>query len=344
MNDWHDIKTTLEEWVQPALMVTVLRADGSTPREAGTHMLVGADKLAGTIGGGRLEQMAIDRCRALLQDTDNNRHSETLSLPLGPELAQCCGGHVDLAIYSMAATSINPAEKVLLTWDADNIDIQFLSGTEAAELSERGRQTSLLMDYRRTDFTLALYGAGHVGKAIINVLAPLPCKIIWVDTRADEFPTTTHANVEQMLCRDPAIVALEMCPDTLHLIMTHSHQEDYDIVRNLVKARTFNYAGLIGSKTKWARFKKRLQREGFSEKEIGRITSPIGQPTLKGKHPAEIAISVAADLLARVSEKNHVANNDNLTTNLVEESLSPVSYKGVGKPKADAIKASKQGL
>ncbi|MBE7638159.1 xanthine dehydrogenase accessory protein XdhC [Sneathiella sp. P13V-1] len=341
MNDWHDIKTKLEEWDCPALLVTVLRADGSTPREAGTHMLVSATQLAGTIGGGRLEQLAIERCRELLKS--GTAHSEKLSLPLGPELAQCCGGYVELAIYTISSQAIIPSEKVVLTWQNEDLSIQFLSEQELSELDTKQTQNSLEQDYRRYDFTLALYGAGHVGKAIVNILAPLPCKIIWVDTRSEEFPAETADNVEKIICRDPAAVATDIEQGALHLIMTHSHRQDYDIVRNLLEKSTFQYAGLIGSKTKWARFRKRLLREGVSENEINRITSPIGQPALKGKHPTEIAISVAADILIRISERNHVANNDNMTDNQVEKSLSLQADKEVGKQKAGAITASKQG-
>ena len=341
MNDWHDIKTKLDEWNCPALIVTVLRADGSTPREAGTHMLVSATQLVGTIGGGRLEQMAIERCRELLES--GTTLSEKLSLPLGPELAQCCGGYVELAIYTISPRAIVPSEKVVLTWRNDDLNIQFLSEQELSGLDALQAQNSLQQDYRRYDFTLALYGAGHVGKAIVNILAPLPCKIIWVDTRSEEFPAETADNVEKIICRDPATVATDIHTDALHLIMTHSHQQDYDIVRNLLEKGAFQYVGLIGSKTKWTRFKKRLQREGFSENEINRITSPIGQPALKGKHPAEIAISVTADILIRISERNHVANNDNMTSNQVGKSLPPQTDKEVGKQKVDAITASKQG-
>ena len=234
-----------------AIQITVTRTAGSVPREAGTQMLVWADRTEGTIGGGTLEWEAIAEARRMLGEGRDSFHA---TYPLGPSLGQCCGGSVTLQ-YRAADALDEPARSPL--W---------------------------------------IYGAGHVGRAIVNAMAPLPqFDITWVDTSADRFPDT---QVTTFVAADP-VLATKHAPDNAdHLILTYSHEMDLALCHALL-SRPFGSIGLIGSATKWARFRKRLATLGHAHEQISRIACPIGDPSL-GKHPAEIALGVGAAMIARV--------------------------------------------
>ena len=234
----------------PAICITVTRTAGSVPREAGTQMLVWADRTDGTIGGGRLEWEAIATARKMLAE-DATEHSQTY--PLGPALGQCCGGSVSLSFAVSQQLTQPPASPL---W---------------------------------------IYGAGHVGRAIVNVMQPLPqFAITWVDTAADRFPLT---DVTTFVAQDPARAAAHAPDDAEHLILTYSHEIDFALCHALL-SRPFGGIGLIGSATKWARFKRRLAALGHSPAQIARIACPIGDPSL-GKHPAEIALGVATAMITQ---------------------------------------------
>ncbi|MEJ6404983.1 xanthine dehydrogenase accessory protein XdhC [Yoonia sp. 2307UL14-13] len=231
------------------IRITVTKTAGSVPREAGTQMLVWADRIEGTIGGGALEWDAMAEARAMLAD---GREAFTRTIPLGPALGQCCGGSVTLS-WEQAETLSQPSTRPL--W---------------------------------------IYGAGHVGRAITHVMAPLPdFDITWVDTRPDRFPDTT---VTTLVAKDPAQAVRHAPANADHLILTYSHEIDLVICHALLN-HDFHSAGLIGSATKWARFKSRLAALGHSPAQIARIACPIGDPTL-GKHPAAIALGVATSMIS----------------------------------------------
>ncbi len=237
-----------------AIRITVTRTAGSVPREAGTQMLVWADRIEGTIGGGTLEWQAMAEARAMLAQ---GREEQEKTYPLGPALGQCCGGSVTLN-YAVADTLTQPLRTPL--W---------------------------------------IYGAGHVGRAIVTVMSPLPqFEITWVDTSPDRFPTT---DVATLVAADP-VMAVKHAPDNAdHLILTYSHEIDLGLCHALL-SRPFGSIGLIGSATKWARFKRRLAALGHAPAHIARIACPIGDPAL-GKHPAEIALGVGAAMIARTDRR-----------------------------------------
>ena len=231
-----------------AIRITVTKTAGSTPRAAGTQMLVWADRTEGTIGGGTLEWEAMAEARRMLL-AGRSRHSA--NIPLGPAMGQCCGGSVSLLWEEAEAMTCKPAR------------------------------------------SLWIYGAGHVGRALVNVMAPLPdFEITWVDTQADRFPQT---EVTTLVAADPALVVKHAPVDADHLIFTYSHAIDLGLCNAILNHR-FHSAGLIGSATKWARFRSRLAAMGHSNAEISRIACPIGDPSL-GKHPAEIALGVASAMI-----------------------------------------------
>jgi xanthine dehydrogenase accessory factor len=256
---------------EPAVLVQVQATEGSAPRDAGAWMAVFANDLVGTIGGGHLEFEAIDRARALLtqgaQGEGAGKPFETMRLALGPSLGQCCGGVVHLRLERVTAQDL-PA------------------------LQQR-------LDVER--MPVVLFGGGHVGHALADVLARLPVALHWIDSREGIFPAGLPAHV---VCEhsEPVQAAVkELAPGSCVLIMSFSHAEDLDVLTQcLARQRTqydLPYIGLIGSKTKWATFRHRLEARGYSAEELAHVTCPIGVPGIDGKEPEVIALAVAAQLL-----------------------------------------------
>ena len=257
---------------KPAIWVTVLQAQGSVPRGAGTVMVVFADDFLGTIGGGHLEFEALAQARQYLMDP---AHLPALPfekrIALGPSLGQCCGGALVLKLEHVTV--------------ADEARLQAIL---AAEASRRFQ-------------SLALFGGGHVGQALVKVLAPLPFHVRWIDSRDEIFPSDV---APQVVCEhsNPVHAAVpDLAPHSRVLIMSFSHAEDLDVVAACLlrqrQKKDLPYIGLIGSATKWASFKRRLAERGFSEEECQQVTCPIGVPGIEGKEPEVIAVAVAAQLL-----------------------------------------------
>lgn len=311
-----ELETLLSQGRQ-AVRVSVAQVRGSAPREAGTSMLVTGERCFGTIGGGQLEFQAIARGRSLLSD----RHTPAASLarlPLGGDLGQCCGGHVslifdrftpaeDLAAIRQALARLNAGGAVRLRLRiADNAEVE-RSLDSWAEGS--GPRTQLLVADGATRFEeilssaavpLWLWGAGHVARAIVRVLEDTTFSLHWLDARSDGFPPVVPASVACTCAPDIASRAPEAPPDAFHLVMTHSHDLDFQIVRSLLSHGRFRWVGLIGSETKATCFRIRLSREGVSDEQILRLTSPIGLAGLSGKAPSTIAIAVAAQLIGQL--------------------------------------------
>ena len=269
----------------PIVRILIVRAAGSTPRGAGTSMLVWADGQDGTIGGGALEYMALAEARQMTQAIS------TRTIPLGPDLGQCCGGSVTL-VWERFAAGQQPTLIRPIAPDADplarpsDLPAGALPRLKAGWLSESPPLP------RRPVW---IYGAGHVGRALVGVLAPLPdLALTWVDTAADRFPDQVP-DVTQLVAADPAAITHYAPPGTDHLILTYSHVIDLALCHALLGQPTGSI-GLIGSATKWARFRSRLTDLGHSPAQISRIACPIGDPAL-GKHPQAIALGVAAALL-----------------------------------------------
>jgi xanthine dehydrogenase accessory factor len=244
------------------ILITVTHTQGSVPREAGTWMVVTDQSTMGTLGGGNVEFQAIAHARSQSALVDTPKR-----YALGPTLGQCCGGVMELAF-----ASIDPA------------DLQ-----------------TKLQKQRAAYPPVAVFGGGHVGRAITTVLAALPFQVTWIDSRDGVFPTDVHPNI---LCEhsEPVEGAVaNLAPATRVLIMSFSHAEDLDIVqaclRRQRKSSDLPWIGVIGSKTKWATFQHRLRERGFTSGELAHITCPIGIEGIDGKEPEVIAIAVAAQLI-----------------------------------------------
>lgn len=251
--------------LEPAVLVTVGQTHGSVPREAGTWMAVFAQGQVGTIGGGQLEWTALQQARQRLAAGDTQLWAQ--SAALGPSLGQCCGGRLVLRCEPVGAA-------------------------DAAALRQR-LVPSLT--------PVALFGGGHVGRALVRALAPLPFAVHWVDSRDEVFPPDVPAQV----CTehsDPVQAAVaDLAPGAHVLIMSFSHAEDLDIVAACLRRQReradLRWVGLIGSRTKWASFRHRLAERGFTAAELDQVTCPIGLPGIVDKAPEVIAASVVAQLL-----------------------------------------------
>ena len=160
-----------------------------------------------------------------------------------------------------------------------------------------GKVTLLLEPFVPSDFMIALFGAGHVGKALVGVLAGAPARILWIDSRPEQFPADIPPNATKILCDHPEDEVKDVPPGAYALVMTHSHDLDLQICERFLKRGDCRYLGVIGSATKRRNFDARLARKGFPDELIRKLHCPIGLPGLDGKHPREIAIAVAAELL-----------------------------------------------
>ena len=247
-----------------AILVRVQATQGSVPREPGAWMAVFEGSTVATVGGGRLELDAIVHARALLRDTTLARVQH---YALGPSLGQCCGGQVSL--------SFTPVSK--------------------------GDIPALELQLRPSTVPVALFGSGHVGAALVRVLGLLPVDLTWIDSRDQDFPSDVPANVRCEHSNPVQGAVAELAAGSRVLVMSFSHAEDLDIVQAcLLRQRAqgdLPFVGLIGSKTKWATFRHRLEAKGFTDAELAHVTCPIGVPGIDDKRPEVIAVAVAAQLL-----------------------------------------------
>lgn len=273
--------------------------DGSSPREVGAAMLVWATGQSGTIGGGALEWDAAAEARAML--AEGGRRLRRVAL--GPALGQCCGGAVTLVTEVFDASCLPEAEAGVVARSVDGRDkplaVQRLldraraQGVIPAAQLVQGWMVEPVAEPARD---LWIWGAGHVGRALVGVLAPLPgLRLTWVDVAAERFPEAIPEGVTALPCPDPARLVAHAPQEAEHLVLTYSHALDLDLCHRLL-VHGFARAGVIGSATKWARFRSRLAALGHAPGAIARIDCPIGDPAL-GKHPQAIAIGVAQAVL-----------------------------------------------
>lgn len=245
----------------PAILVEIEAVKGSSPREAGTFMLVSATRIWETIGGGQFEYMAIDHARAML---DGRTETDVLDIPLGPEIGQCCGGRTLLRFTKVTDVVANA-------------------------LMTRMRKAE---DQQPTVF---IFGAGHVGKALANSLSLLPLKVSVVETRREELigvPGTVSTHLTAM----PEAMVSNIPAGGAAIIVTHDHALDFLIAKEALARDDLAYIGMIGSKTKRATFANWLAREGYFG-TLDNLVLPIGGTLVKDKRPAVIAALVTSEVL-----------------------------------------------
>ena len=259
--EWMKAVQQLREQRRPGVLVTLASVRGHSPREAGAKMVVAADRTWATVGGGNLEAVAVERARAMLAAGATG--PETLEVSLSNKApyqhgVQCCGGEVSLLLEPLPVVP-----------------------------------------------SVAVFGMGHVGLELARILARHDLELHLVDSRSDQLGPDQlgilndavaglHVHHVPVL---PELVVGELPPGTHMLVLTHDHAEDAALCDAALRNPRLATIGLIGSRAKWSRFRRKLADEGHSPEAIARITTPIGLPDLPGKEPATIAVSVAARLL-----------------------------------------------
>ena len=245
------------------VLVEVASAAGSTPRDTDAWMLVSKDRTFATIGGGQLEFMAIDHARKLVQGAKADLR---LAIPLGPEIGQCCGGHVALSFKKV---------------DADT----------RATLIERSDDEIAHRPH------VYIFGAGHVGNALAMALSHVPLRTVLVDTREHELSAADVPGIETCLTAMPEAVVRDAPPGSAFVVLTHDHALDFLIATEALGREDASYVGMIGSKTKRATFKNWLSREVDRPELFGRLVCPIGGTAVKDKRPPVIAALAAAEIM-----------------------------------------------
>jgi len=335
MSHWVSELQRLRRDGTPAVLVTVASIKGSAPREPGAKMIVTAGAAHGTIGGGHLEHQAIAIARDLIACGGGGALRRfPLGASLGQ---CCGGlvnllfdpviGAADwvdtLATFRRdgtpcvlvtAAHGVAYAGKLVVTpggavgtlgsgldTQAAVIARELLDAGEGVRLKQIGAPEApallLFEPERAADFSIVLFGAGHVGRALVPVLAGLPCRITWVDSRDDQFPRDVPANVTVVCTDAPTAEVDAAAPGNYFLVMTHSHALDQELAEAILARSDFAYFGLIGSMSKRRAFEKRMANRGVPPARFGDMTCPIGVPGISGKEPAAIAIAVAAEVL-----------------------------------------------
>ena len=246
------------------VLIRIVEAKGSTPRDDDALMLVSQPSIFGTIGGGRLELEAIDRARAILAGAS----AEPMALPLGPAIGQCCGGHVTLSFEIIPPSRFAEIEALVEAEDARDPEVW-------------------------------LFGGGHVGRALTKALLLLPVRIHVVETRPDELDQTPPGATRHLTALPESLVNT-IAPGSAVVVLTHDHALDFLIVSAALARSDLAQVGMIGSETKRATFEKQFVREGGDKEQLSKLICPIGRK-LTDKRPAVIAATVAADIIAALA-------------------------------------------
>lgn len=314
-----------------SVIVTVAGVRGSAPRETGAKMIVTGKETIGSIGGGQLEYQCT---RIAFRQLEKKGAYEAQRLKrrfaLGARCGQCCGGVVDVlfervecgtqAWFGELERLHDERRPLVLVTPVDEkagrylvtADRCFQFQTDVAcedEIIDAARQTMigsggarmldghLLEPVLPIDFHVAIFGAGHVGTATVDVLAKLDCQIRWIDNRRNVFPAHLPANVTAVETATPAREVAAMQPGSCYLVLTHSHPLDFDICVQVLRRGDFRYCGLIGSRSKRRRFERLMRKQAMPDAMLERLTCPIGVSGIESKKPEDIAVAVAAELL-----------------------------------------------
>jgi xanthine dehydrogenase accessory factor len=311
----------------PRVMVTVLKVDGIAARDPGARMLVTPYQTFDSIGGGHLELQATQFARAFLcmAATSPPRHVELFMTQ--PEGGPCAAARVELAFERIDPGVLKALHLVRKRGRArkDSWRLVALDGTDACGVYDQDgtrllgtgpEQLTLpaegtvcplrtgpdgarfLLDaFLAPRPHLMLFGAGHVGAAIVRALAPLPCRVTWVDEREEMFPPLLPSNIAPEATDIPEALIAQAGADTTYLVLTHSHALDQRLSEAILRRGDALWFGLIGSNTKRVQFERRLKERGIAEQRLEAMSCPIGVPGIMNKAPAAIAASVTAQLL-----------------------------------------------
>ncbi len=340
MNEWIDELSDICAADEPAVLVTVAGIRGSAPREIGAKMIVTESETIGTIGGGQLEY----QCTRVAVGLFDDEQMSLRSFPLGSSMGQCCGGVVEIlfeplsggipawlrdlrALFgqrepAVVATRISRSdpEKFVVTVEQvfgaapDEVDERMVAEARAILAGDRKAARNVQLFFEPVvvpDLNIAVFGAGHVGTAVVATLSSLDCNIRWVDSRRNIF-RGVPANARAIETADPALEVAAMPEGAFYLVMTHSHALDFEICDRILRRRDARYCGLIGSRSKRRRFEKRYRQQGMPADLLDALTCPIGVDGISGKKPAEIAVAAAAEVLRLYEQAAVVSDPENV--------------------------------
>ncbi|HEY5808669.1 MAG TPA: xanthine dehydrogenase accessory protein XdhC [Povalibacter sp.] len=310
LHDWPDVAIRLLRSQPCVARIAVVSVRGSAPREPGACMLITGEEMLGTIGGGRLEWVAVTAARAMLGDASAAR-ARVERFVLGTALAQCCGGVVEVLIESYTRADLpllidasramhDGAARLITTIESSRTSRRVVRGPFAPRLEYTRSTNGTITLHERLDQpvpSLWLYGAGHVGQALVRILGELPLRITWIDSRDELLPSEVPDRVTPLHAPDPVVSVASAPPAAYYLVMSHCHALDYALCRAILERGDATWAGVIGSKSKAARFRSRLAADGVPQDRIDTLVSPIGVGGIAGKDPSVIAVAVAAQLL-----------------------------------------------
>ena len=248
----------VKNYSEDIIKAKIIKAEGSVPRKIGDYMLISKEDIFGTIGGGQLEFIVINKSKELIKN--NIRKSEILSIPLGPGIGQCCGGYV----------------QIHLTYHED--------GKKSLENSIENKD-------------LFIFGAGHIGQALSFKSLDLNFNVHLVDSRKDLLLMNEYKDINYIFAKDPWKLIKNLPLNSYYIILTHSHNYDFKIINEILINNSFDFIGLIGSKTKKNRFASRLLDNGHHQSLIDLIECPVGLNFKHAKEPGEISISIIARLI-----------------------------------------------
>ena len=311
VSDWLAEITASLHQDKPVARLIILSAKGSTPRGAGAELIITQERQSGSIGGGALEYQATHIARDALASLPATGFVRFVrDFALGPDLGQCCGGNLRVLFECFAPATLADLQ-AMQSAEAKAYHHDLNSQTLAEPY--QGKMTGQFFSYDRASAELVMaaktartplyiYGAGHVGRALLNVTSALAVDRIWVDSAPNRFPEETPEDVTIAPARDMAQIAAHAPEGAFHIIVTYSHQFDEAITHALLAKGVFGKIGLIGSATKKARFAKRFRAAGLAQDAIDRVQCPVGLPDVKGKAPAHVALSIAGQIAVWLEE------------------------------------------
>lgn len=307
MQTWSLIAKHLQENSCCAL-VTMVEVLGSAPREAGTRMVIRPDGgFHGTIGGGTLEWRVLADAQKLMRNSYAQLNWKKHAL--GPELGQCCGGVVKLSIEVFEKSQLEEvnflAEREVqgpfstIGHISENKIHRVIAPDTSTDLTHAflSSDGNLYESFGQQRRSVYLFGAGHVGRAMMLSMASLDFDLTWIDSRENALPAIVPGNVTKVFTPSPVSTLNKASDGAFIVILTHSHSLDLDLVNAALSEDRFGYVGVIGSATKKARFRNRLKNAGLEATTIDKLVCPIGIEGISSKHPAAIAASVIAELL-----------------------------------------------
>ena len=276
-----DAKNYKKEIIKAKLIST----EGSVPRDAGTFMLITSKCLFGSIGGGQLEYSVIQKAKKFLNEKEiiNN---EIINIPLGPSIGQCCGGY--------AQVKITKYDNGLQSLKNEKLKINKLDN-------------------------LYIFGAGHVGQELSSKSVDLDFNVHLIDSRNEYLKTQNEKEIIPIFTTFPWMLVKNLPKKSYYIVLTHSHDYDFKIINEILNLNTFQFIGLIGSKTKRERFSNRLVKLGYNLHLINKIECPVGLKNITSKKPGEIAISIIARLLEYRSNLSSIQIDDKKSLKIINE-------------------------